>query len=548
MKSNSNAEKKEIIEEPKLDTEIHRIKKFSVTFTFKSKSGNFNPIIVEMDFDESTKKILPNNKYFDKMTNHLKEWKHVVLWMWNKYLNDKIKGYNYNEKTIDGAGDYCILFLFLEMVSQGWKVSNTFWYKDNNFERRWYEEENIKAYAQRFGHHGCKNGNDNNFSYLDNLFKYQMKSLDEIIIPNDLPSEIISQLYKLQSFCQCRIVTPNTKNINPDNQIQTANINLPNKKLINDAGNTLNQTDANRENHEIIKTPKKIKKRGTETNPEVNLNSGAIFTNKTNINQNKTGLTQKLINDTNNILKPIDASFENRTTNQPQQVINERMIKKGPEIDLKSNSNAISTNQTNINQNKNILIQGKDNKLKEIREPEILEQLRNSKILVQKVFDSVQNTLKEQQQKANVKQSNIAHEEKIKQSKAIVKRKSVDLTYKCNLVFLYIVLVLCLMIFIGVPLNVFLSGILLTLEIGIPIIVVTILAAIGFVFSLTELNKLKQQNSDILLSSDNKSANYQKLFVLSRNTVQKQGKKSPFLKDINLKDRLDDKNNQEHDI
>ena len=60
---------------------------------------------------------------------------------------------------------------------------------------------------------------------------------------------------------------------------------------------------------------------------------------------------------------------------------------------------------------------------------------------------------------------------------------------------------------------------------------------------------MKQQNLDILLSSDNKNANYQKTFVLNKKIVEKN--KFPLLNDMNLKDRkdgLDDKNNHDHDI
>ena len=179
------------------------IRKFRVAFEFESQK---EPLIIELSFDEQNKKILPDNKYFDKIYENLKgeyecDIRQVALKGWNKYLESKIKDYHaqISEYPADNYGDYLILVLFLEMVQYHWA--------ENKLDQKniWYNVESLQDLSQHFPRQtldvSSKSQKIVGGERFNNCADYLKNDLVEIVFIDDFPMEVVPQLFKLQNFC-----------------------------------------------------------------------------------------------------------------------------------------------------------------------------------------------------------------------------------------------------------------------------------------------------------------------------------------------------------
>jgi len=469
------------------------IKKFRVAFEFENQK---TPLIIELSIDEKNKKILPDNKYFDKIYDNLKsklkcDIKQVALKQWSKYLENEIEGYHaqISEYPEDSYGDYLILVLFLEMVQYHWDENKS------DQKNIWYNVESLQDLSRHFprsvldvNSHSQKSVGGEIFNNCADCLK---SNLVKIVFIDDFPMEVVPQLFKLQNFC--------TKPL----KVDVTPFNLG-KRIDYDKNDNKNRTE------KVVKEVKKIlgikddatdPKNSVESNlPKKKAVSNLKFVWVETMSQSGVATDWFLDNlcgrdNTDEQNRVAYASHGNLGFNlEFDPDINRKQY--APFLDNQITPNAI-----------------------EVKQPGMIKDPCGSGYITSEEFRSrylgviVPEDIEEQEEQEEPegererarkrKRKNIDNNTKEENKTGAQKSKG-------QLMLTWILLVLCGIIFVGTPLGAYLFGVLFAWKIGIPVVGIMIFSGLGFEFLLAEL---KQQNSDISLSSDNKDTDYPKTSV-----------------------------------
>ena len=481
------------------------IRKFRVAFEFESQ---VKPLIIELSFDEQNKKILPDNKYFDKMYDNLKsryefDIKQVALKGWNKYLESKIKDYHaqISEYPADNYGDYLILVLFLEMVQYHWA--------ENKLDQKniWYNVESLQDLSQHFPRQ-ILNVSSNSHEIaggerFNNCADYLKNDLVKIVFIDDFPMEVVPQLFKLQNFC--------TKPL----EVDVTSFNFG-KKIRYNKNDNKNRTE------KVVKEVRRILGiKDDVTDPENSVESN--LQKKEAVSKLKfVGQTPMSCDDTqiswfqNNFCgfskdKTVHAEGNFETVfNGFDPDINRK--KYAPFLDPQIGLNSIETVEPS-------------NNLNEVNKPEsdTVDTIHDPHTEKTISFRSFKDSY------LGLNGSEVQEEQKDESKTKTQKNKG-------QLMLTWAFLILCGIIFIGAPSGAVLFGVSFGLKEGITVVGIMIFSGLGFGFLLAEL---RQQNLDISLSDDN-------LVDYNSQEVKSQEIKIPLLengtKNKDVSNELNDKN------